>query len=70
MKVSELIAKLSELPGDVLVVQAKDAEGNGFSPTYAITSQEEYVAETEYSGELVTTFTAESDPCVVLWPTN
>ena len=32
MTVSDLIAELSSLPGDMDLVMAADAEGNGYSP--------------------------------------
>ena len=36
MTVGDLIAVLSELPPDTLVVMSRDEEGNGFSPLYEV----------------------------------
>lgn len=87
MTLDELRAQLAELghlPGDTIVILAKDAEGNGFSP---LTEVEEamYAADSTYSGERYMTEEqrlAEDDPddwssapeeavrAVFLWPTN
>lgn len=50
MKVSDLIAILQEFPGDALVVQARDAEGNGYSPVDDVTLGR-YAADSTWSGE-------------------
>lgn len=39
MKVNDLIAKLSVLPGDLPVFLATDAEGNGFESLCAVASE-------------------------------
>lgn len=65
MTVGELIEYLSRYPSDHLVVLAKDAEGNGFSPMYD-SSEEEYIPDSTYSGDL-----GDDDfNAVVLWPVN
>ncbi len=72
MTVKELIDALVEFGDDTLVVLAKDAEGNGFSPL-AEYSGESYIAETSYSGELADyedEDQAGGVPAVVLWPIN
>lgn len=46
----ELIAALSELDPDTIVIQSRDAEGNGYSPTYE-TSTGFYRPYNTYSGE-------------------
>ncbi|RNG12978.1 hypothetical protein [Streptomyces botrytidirepellens] len=73
MTLADLRARLAELPGDTLVVLARDAEGNDYSPLddadFAM-----YRAETGYSGER---YRIPEDPrpddavlAVFLWPTN
>lgn len=86
MTLAELRAQLDalNLPDDTIVVLAKDAEGNGFSPAVeAATGM--YLADTTWSGEHYMTEEqrlAETDPdewseapddavrAVFLWPTN
>lgn len=51
MKVHELIDLLADLDSDDLVVLAKDAEGNGFSPFEGI-GLSVYVADSTWSGEI------------------
>lgn len=50
MTVAELIAALSELNPDATVVQSRDAEGNGYSPTY-VQSEGFYRPYNAYDGE-------------------
>jgi len=83
MKVSDLIAQLKEFPQDAEVVQAKDGEGNSFSPL-ADVSLGRYEAETTWGGqwglleltdELKKQGYGEEDvpngpPTICLWPTN
>jgi len=75
MTVAELIAKLQELPPNNIVVQAKDGEGNGFSPLSEI-AVGLYAAETTRSGEFWTPDAEdgdednEADSAVCLWPVN
>lgn len=67
--VAELIAYLSDLPGDLRVIMAKDGEGNGFSPWSGEHSIGAYTPDSSYSGE----FTDETDDelnALVLWPAN
>lgn len=84
MTVADLRAQLAQFPDDVIVVLAKDGEGNGFSPLCeAIPAM--YLAESTWSGEHYPTEEqrlAEDDPddydpapddavpAVFLWPTN
>lgn len=51
MTVRELIAELSKLPPDALVVCQKDPEGNGYSPLYSISELGGYVPDTTWSGD-------------------
>lgn len=51
MTVAELIAELQKMPGDALVIQSRDAEGNGFSPVSEIGTGR-YEAENDWSGEM------------------
>ncbi len=75
--VSELIAQLSELPGDSIVILQKDSEGNGYSPCVGADTAM-YVPESTWSGEVLNQEDYEEDqesyedaiPCVVLWPVN
>lgn len=86
MTLAELRAQLDalNLPGDTLVVLAKDAEGNGHSPLVEA-EHAMYLAETTWSGERYITEQqrlAEENPddwseapddavpAVFLWPTN
>lgn len=80
MTVTELIAQLAKLPGDLLVVQSSDGEGNNFSP-HADLTEGRYDPESTWSGEF---HTHEEDEetgeerripavfrnAVVLWPVN
>lgn len=78
------LAELDHLPGDTIVVLAKDGEGNGFSPLAEV-EDAMYDADSTYSGERYMTdaaYTALDDPddysqapesavpAVFLWPTN
>jgi hypothetical protein len=51
MKVKDLITLLQSCNGDDLVILAKDAEGNGFSPARQ-TTNDMYLAESTWSGEV------------------
>ncbi len=50
MTVKDLREALADLPDDMLVVMAKDAEGNGYSPL-AEATETMYAAETTWSGD-------------------
>ena len=78
------LAELDHLPGDTIVVMAKDGEGNGFSPLAEV-EDAMYDADSTYSGDRYMTdaeYTALDDPddysqapesavpAVFLWPTN
>lgn len=82
--VGELVDYLATQPRDRLVVMAKDAEGNGYSPL-ADAEEAMYAAESTWAGEVYLTpeeLAAKSDPddwteapedavrVVLLGPTN
>lgn len=69
MTVGELMDALDGLDVEVLVVMAKDGEGNYYSPL-AEASHSSYVAETTWSGDLDPEGEGDGEPCLVLWPTN
>lgn len=81
MKVKELIDILNKQDPEAIVIQSKDEEGNGFSPTYEIRDAL-YVEYSAFSGEVYPSakdpyykdnneeLPDDADPCVVLWPTN
>ena len=54
MKVKELIAKLSKLPENALVVCCSDTEGNNYSPLSDIDYNKSfgYAPENSWSGEM------------------
>lgn len=78
------LAELDHLPGETIVVLAKDGEGNGYSPLAEV-EDAMYLAESTWSGEHYLTAEqvaadpecGEDDeapddavPAVFLWPTN
>lgn len=80
----DALAKLDHLPGDTLIVLAKDGEGNGFSPL-ADLDEAMYDADSTYSGDRYLSdadreATGQPDEyseapesavaAVFLWPTN
>ena len=76
MTTRELIAELSKLDQDALVVMASDAEGNAYSPLHAA-YDDRYRAETTWRGELIGDGEIEDwedekevVSCVVLFPVN
>ena len=77
MTVGELIDYLSTQPSDRLVIIAKDASGNGYSPLAGV-EDAYYLAESTWSGELVSDEDLEDGeeidpdavPVVVLGPVN
>lgn len=70
MTVGELLDYLSTRPRDQLVVLAKDAEGNGYSPL-AEASDAYYFADTTWSGEVMDSDDDEvAVPAVLLGPVN
>lgn len=77
MTVGELLDYLSTHPRDQLVVLAKDAEGNGYSPL-AAAEDAYYIADSTWSGEVLSDQDVEAgeevDPAavrvVVLGPVN
>ncbi|QRY51794.1 hypothetical protein [Mycolicibacterium septicum] len=74
MTIQELIDELNEAIradpaiADALVVQSRDAEGNGFSPLADI-EVGKYQAETTWSGEMIPR-DCDGSPAVCLWPVN
>lgn len=85
MTVAELMDILGKRPPGQKVLQAKDAEGNDFSPLAAI-SEGMYDAVTTYSGDVYPTPEEVADPnttygpddiapeeaerVLIMWPTN
>lgn len=86
MNAGELIAVLSEVHPETIVVMSRDSEGNGYSPLSEADDSSAYLADTTWSGDIAIReldddlraqgFT-EKDvagedhvPCVVLWPVN
>ena len=86
MTVDELIAELKQLPPDAQVILQSDAEGNSYSPLYAVDGDAIYVPDSEWHGRVYDTdwdaedaymetdqweaFKANNRPCCVLAPTN
>jgi hypothetical protein len=72
--VDELRESIADLPGDLIVVMSKDAEGNGFSPLAEVEPATRYAADSEYSGECPHPDDWDDHPeaveAVCLWPTN
>jgi hypothetical protein len=73
MNVGQLREALKDMPDEFIVVLAKDAEGNNFSP---LSDPEDayYRAETtwygEYYGNLEDAEDVGAEPAVFLWPVN
>lgn len=86
MTVKDLREELAGLPDEMIVVMAKDGEGNGFSPLADVDGENKaYQADTTWSGEVgIKKLTpeliddggyseddvVEGQDCLVLWPTN
>ena len=84
MKVKELKKLLEKVDDDYIVIMAKDAEGNGFSPLAELGDSYCYLANSTWSGEIgFKTLTLElikegyseediidGEPALVLWPIN
>jgi|1_EtaG_2_1085319.scaffolds.fasta_scaffold208990_1 hypothetical protein len=82
MKLSELIKQLRGIANkrddDPLVVLSKDSEGNSFSPCYEPSDGLFYIANTSWYGDVYDEEDLEdceidkedTEPVVVLWPTN
>ena len=74
--VTEMIAYLQQLPGDLEVIMSKDGEGNAYSPWCGEHSIGHYTPENTYAGEFTSHDNDEGtiphpDPnALVLWPTN
>jgi hypothetical protein len=69
MTVAELIAELSRLPPDSVVVVSSDAEGNRVGPVDEVTTSN-YVPDNAWGGELYERERKGSRKCVVVWPVN
>ena len=52
MNVGELRKALEGLPDDLLVIMAKDGEGNDYSPLSSLDSTYTYLADSTWSGEV------------------
>lgn len=69
MLVKELRAILKDLPGDYVVVLAKDGKGNDFSPLAGFDEDYRYEPDSTWSGEVVSKddcdedLPADEDPC-------
>lgn len=84
MIVKELKIQLENVDENRLVVMAKDAEGNGYSPLAALDDASTYLADSTWSGEVgIEKLTPELKKdgftkedviggvkALVLWPTN
>jgi hypothetical protein len=85
MKVKELIEELSKLDPESQVILQKDAEGNGYSPLYAVDGDAVYLPDSTWSGDVYSTNWTADDAdmdaeewaetlkkprCVVLAPVN
>lgn len=78
MTIAELIAELQQLDPTMLVIQSRDSEGNGYSPTVNEFSVGFYAPDSTWSGEFYSAAEDEDSfspgpddqAAVVLWPTN
>ena len=52
MKAKELIQKLSHCDPDDIVIMSRDGEGNGFSPLSDVETNNVYIADSTWSGEI------------------
>lgn len=86
MTVAELIAELSRMDPDRVVICQKDSEGNGYSPLAGVDDNAAYSADSTWSGDVDVQTLSAADiahgygpedvapstavPCVVLFPVN
>ena len=86
MTVAELIAELSKMDPDRVVICQKDSEGNGYSPLAGVDDNAAYSADSTWSGDARLQTLSDEDiahgygpgdiapatavPCVVLFPVN
>lgn len=85
MKVKELIEILKNLPKNTQVIMSKDAEGNTFTPLDEVETNNIYVPESSWYGNIYHESWSAEDAmeteegwneilkqprCVVLWPIN
>jgi hypothetical protein len=86
MTVKELIAELSKMDPNRLVVQQNDSEGNGYRLVRGVDDNAAYEAENSWSGSVLRQTLDEDDrkagftdediagpnatPCVVVFPVN
>lgn len=73
--VRDLIAALGKLNPDALVVLAKDAEGNGFSPLCSASvdtaiTEGHYDAHSAWAGDFYIDDGEPGVPAVAFWPEN
>jgi hypothetical protein len=74
--VTEMIAYLQTLPGEMEVIMSKDGEGNGFSPWCGEATLGEYDPDSTYSGEFNEYGDENGDTphpspnAIALWPIN
>lgn len=70
MKVQELRELLKPLPPDMLVIVARDSEGNGVSPLHSVGPAHYRTEPPPFAGELA----LENEPgvvrAVILWPSH
>jgi hypothetical protein len=64
VKVKELMEELAKFSADAEVILQQDAEGNGYSPLYAVDHDAVYVAKNTYSGDVYSTEWTASDACM------
>ena len=85
MKAAELRKRIADIPDDVEVVIATDAEGNQFKPIDDVSHHFIYVPENAWSGDAYDTTGSAADHdmdpedweefkrrdrCILLWPVN
>ncbi|MDR3504363.1 MAG: hypothetical protein P4L79_17485 [Legionella sp.] len=85
MKVKELIELLKKENQEAIVIMSSDEEGNSFSPFYGFSSQNSYLANSTYSGDVgyneltkelkedgytEEDIISDGEPALVLYPVN
>lgn len=81
MKVKYLLEILQECNPDDVVIMSRDAEGNGYSPLADYSDEYNYLAESDWAGDIYPRDSNNPDwdyipqgdgeiGCVVLWPVN
>lgn len=64
MTVKDLKEAIIDLPDDMEVILQKDAEGNGYSPLYGVSSNAVYIPETTWHGEFWWANWSADDACM------